>query len=225
MTLKRSGEMKRTTALTRSAFKRGDVAAERKPAKGAKKRKCKNKACRAEFVPERSFIEWCSPACGAVVGLDKLAKQKAKAAKADRAETKRKLDGFKTIPQLKAEAQEVFNKWVRARDLAAGHGCICCGKFATPAALAQPGGAYDACHYRSRGSADHLRYDERNVHLGLKDCNTWGHVDYRGGLERRIGREALEALEADHGSRKWTREYLEGVKAEYSKRLKLLRAG
>ena len=200
------------------------------PLRAARMRKCAVKGCATRFQPPQSFVTWCSPECGHAIAIAKLAKQKTaqaratrKAMRADRAETKRKLDAMKKIPVLKAEAQRIFNEYVRTRDLLAGHGCICCGKFATAAALAQPGGAYDACHYRSRGSADHLRFDERNVHLGLKDCNTWGHVDYRGGLIERIGLAAVEALETDNTSRKWTREYLEGIKTTYRAKLRALK--
>jgi hypothetical protein len=193
-----------------------------------RERKCV--ICTEKFKQSRAMQKVCSPACALTQGrrdtekqAQKQLRQKKAAERADRIETKRKLAAMKTIPQLKAEAQKVFNEYVRLRDLAAGYGCICCGKVATSAALAQPGGAYDACHYRSRGSADHLRFDERNVHLGLKDCNTWGHVDYRGGLIARIGIEAVEALEADNTSRKWTRDYLEGIKTTYRAKIKALK--
>jgi hypothetical protein len=222
-TLTRKTPMRRTGIKAKSPTAGAGLLRVDAVQRATKKRKCAIKECRTEFAPSAPFVKWCSPACGTAIALAKLAKQKAAAARADRAETKRKLDGMKTIPQLKAEAQKVFNEYVRLRDLAAGRGCICCGKFATAAALAQPGGAYDACHYRSRGSADHLRFDERNVHLGLKDCNTWGHVDYRGGLISRIGLEAVEALEADNTSRKWTREYLEGIKTTYRAKIKALK--
>lgn len=217
--MKQGKPLERKTPLRASSAKP-------KPAKGPRPKKCGNRACRSPYVPDpkRPFISWCSDDCAHAIALDKLAKQKVAKAKAERAEDRKKKREQMTIPQLKAEAQEWFNRYVRERDLAAGRGCICCGKFATAAALAQPGGAYDACHYRSRGSADHLRYDERNVHLGLKDCNTWGHMDYRGGLIRRIGLEAVEALESDQSGRKWTREYLEGIKAAYQQKLKQLKA-
>ena len=155
--------------------------------------------------------------------MDAVAKQKAKKEKAERAEFKRRKQAIKTIPELKAEAQKVFNEAMRLEDQLLGLGCICCGKYATSAALSQPGGAYDACHYRSRGSADHLRYNEDNVWRGLKDCNTWGHKDYRGGLIVRIGIERVEALENNNETVKWTREYLEGIKATYSARVKQLK--
>lgn len=192
-----------------------------KPASGKPKQKtCKS--CREKFTPIHPLSVVCGIACAAEHGKKVTAAQKAKAQRQERAQDKVKRQALKTIPQLKAEAQVVFNRYIRTRDLIAGHGCICCGQFATATALSQPGGAYDAAHYRSRGSADHLRYDERNVHLALKDCNTWGHHDYRGGLIRRIGLEAVEALEADQAGRKWTREYLEGVKVEYAEKYKQL---
>lgn len=202
----------------------------RMPIKGPRTKKCAVKTCRAPFVPEKTFITWCSSECGHAIAVAKLAKQKTaqaraarKAVRDDRAETKKKRDAMKTIPTLKKEAQKIFNEYIRTRDLLAGHGCICCGKFATAAALAQPGGAYDACHYRSRGSADHLRFDERNVHLGLKDCNTYGHKDYRGGLIARIDLEDVEALEADNSVTKWTREHLECLKVTYRVKLRALK--
>lgn len=221
MNLKRS-EIKRSTPLRAKAT----MARTAKPATGKPKpKKCANRACRAPYTPDpkHPFITWCSGDCAAIIGMERVAKMKAARAKAERAADRKKKADMATIPQLKAKAQDVFNAYVRARDLGAGHGCICCGKFATAAALAQPGGAYDACHFRSRGSADHLRYDERNVHLGLKDCNTYGHMDYRGGLIRRIGAAAVEALESDNTGRKWTREYLEGVIVEYRAKLAALK--
>lgn len=193
-----------------------------KPASGKPKQKtCRS--CKAKFDPRTPMQVACGIPCAIELAAKITAAQKAKAARQERAQDKVKRQALKTIPQLKTEAQVVFNRYIRTRDLLAGHGCICCGQFATATALAQPGGAYDAAHYRSRGSADHLRYDERNVHLALKDCNTWGHHDYRGGLIRRIGLEAVEALEADQTGRKWTREYLEGVKATCAAKIKELK--
>lgn len=209
--------LERRTQLKRTFFKPSAP----KPSKGPKSKTCRT--CREKFTPIHPLSVVCGIACAIEHGKRVTAQQKAKAQRQERAQDKVKRQALKTIPQLKAEAQKVFNQYVRERDLAAGHGCICCGQYATATALAQPGGAYDACHYRSRGSADHLRFDERNVHLGLKDCNTWGHHDYRGGLIRRIGLEAVEALEADQRGRKWTREYLEGIKSKYRQKLRDLR--
>lgn len=209
--------------MIRSGFKRKVPTLEQKPEAGTKPVSCRNRSCRKRFVPDQPWIRHCSFDCGVAIGMDAVAKQKAKKEKAERAEFKRRKQAIKTIPELKAEAQKVFNEAMRLEDQLLGLGCICCGKYATSAALSQPGGAYDACHYRSRGSADHLRYNEDNVWRGLKDCNTWGHKDYRGGLIVRIGIERVEALENNNETVKWTREYLEGIKATYSARVKQLK--
>lgn len=191
-----------------------------KPSKGPRTVSCKNRSCRKRFVPDPPWLRCCCHDCGVAIAIEVTEKRKAARAKVERAETKKKLAAMKSIPTLKAEAQLVFNQYVRLRDIAAGHGCICCGKFATASALAQPGGAYDACHFKSRGSADHLRYNENNCHLGLKVCNTWGHVDYRGGLIQRIGLEAVEALECDQTVVKWTREMLIEIKSTYAAKVR-----
>jgi hypothetical protein len=133
-------------------------------------------------------------------------------------------EAIKTIPQLKEEAQKIFNAFIRYRDK--DKPCIDCGQWH---GKSDPltGGQWDAGHYRSTGSADHLRYDERNVHKQLKDCNKWGAgraVDYRIGLIQRIGIEEVEALEADQTLVKWTRELLQGIKTKYKAKLKALKA-
>lgn len=183
-----------------------------------KTRKCK--VCQQPFKTFSSFVKWCSAEHGAVLAELALAKQKAKAARAERQADRAKREAMKTIPQLKAEAQKVFNAYIRERDKDLP--CICCGKWQ---GRVDPltGGMWDAGHYRSVGSADHLRFDERNVHRQLKDCNKWGAgraVDYRIGLIARRGLETVEALEAGQTVVKWTRELLLAKKAEYRKKLK-----
>lgn len=148
------------------------------------------------------------------------AKKARAAAKVERAETRRRKEAIKTLPQLKAEAQAAFNAFIRARD--AHQPCICCG---LPLSAGDVGGLYDCGHYRSVGSAPHLRYDERNAHAQRKQCNRWGAgraVDYRIGLIARIGLEAVEALESDNTTRKWTRDELVAIRDEYRQKLKNL---
>lgn len=207
--------MKRGAELKRTPFARSEP----KPSKGPKLKKCA--ICRTPFQPRSMTHKACGPDCSqTLMERDKRIKQ-SKAQRQERAQDKAKLEAMKTIPKLKAELQTVFNLYIRLRD--AGQPCICCGKFATAAALAKPGGAYDSCHYRSRGSADHLRYNEDNVHLGLKDCNTWGHKDYRSGLIARIGLERVEALESDQAIVKWTHDWLRSTKALYQAKVLALK--
>lgn len=82
-------------------------------------------------------------------------------------------------------------------------------------------------HYRSTGSASHLRFNEDNVHRQLVYCNRYGAgraVDYRLGLINRIGLQRVEALEADNQPHKWTREELIAIKEKYKQKLKELNA-
>lgn len=207
--------MKRSAPMKRVEFKRTPKEpsfsrpehprakeASAKPAKPAKDRTC---ICGATFTPKRMEHVVCSPKC-------LLAKKKADA-KAERASLKARKEAIKTIPQLLKEAQLEFNAFIRERDR--GQTCICCGRALGDGDI---GGSYDCGHYRSVGSAPHLRFDERNAHAQTKQCNRWGAgraVDYRIGLVARIGRPAVEALEAENGIRKWTREELTAIKAEY----------
>jgi hypothetical protein len=156
----------------------------------------------------------CSPVC---------AGRKVKAArKAEKADIKRRKEAIKTLPQLHREAQAAFNSWVRQRDAALP--CISCG--AKPPDLSGLHAGRDAGHYRSVGSAAHLRYHPDNVHGQCVKCNQWGAgraVDYRLGLIARIGLERVEALEADSTVRRWTREELAAIKTEYRAKLKQLK--
>ena len=161
------------------------------------------------------MVKWCSPECGAALGLRKLEKSKAKEKAEDKRQTRAQLEALKTIPQLKKDAQREFNRYIRARDRLAGRRCICCDR---PLEWDATGGMVDAGHYRSTGSADHLRFDERNCHAQRSDCNRYGAgraVDYRIGLAARLGVAAVVELESDNTPIKWTREQLREIRDKY----------
>ena len=144
------------------------------------------------------------------------------AAKVERASIKARKEAIKTIPDLIKEAQREFNAYIRARD--ADQPCICCGQ---PLGAGEVGGAFDCGHYRSTGSASHLRFDERNAHAQRKVCNRWGAgraVDYRIGLVARIGLEAVEALESNNTPHKWQREELIQIRDTYRAKFKALKS-
>lgn len=148
--------------------------------------------------------------------------QRAKA-KVERAETRRRKEAVKRQPDLIAEAQIAFNAFIRARD--AGQPCICCGKPFEPQ---RPGGSMDAGHFRSRGAAGHLRFNEDNCHGQRKNCNRPGGATYaafRAGVVARIGLARVEALEADNGVRKWTADELRAIRATYRQKLRDLQRG
>ena len=142
------------------------------------------------------------------------------AAKVERAEIRQRKEKLKRIPDLIKEAQVIFNAYIRERDK--DKPCICCGK---PLTLEAIGGGYDAGHYRSTGSASHLRFNEDNVHAQRKVCNRYGAgraVDYRLGLINRIGLDRVEALESDNQPHKWQADELREIKERYKQKLKEL---
>lgn len=152
----------------------------------------------------------------------KQVKERERSARIERRQTRAQLEAIKTIPQLKKEAQHAFNAAIRARDRRLGMACICCGRTLR---WDIRGGAVDAGHYRSTGSADHLRFNEDNCHAQLADCNRYGAgraVDYRVGLIARIGLERVEALESNNQHHKWTREELRDIRDRYRKMAKEL---
>lgn len=171
--------------------------------------------CQREFEPRNSMQTVCSPAC---------AMRSARASrKAGAKSIRERKAALKTIPDLIKEAQAAFNTFVRLRDY--GKPCICCG---LPLADSQGvrGQGYDCGHYRSVGSAKHLRFDERNAHGQRKQCNLYGAgraVDYRRGLVVRIGLAAVEALEADNTVHKWTRDELIAIRETYKRKAKELK--
>ena len=171
--------------------------------------------CGKTFAPARPLQSVCSPRCAA---------KKVKQDKADeRAKVRTRREGMKTLPVLLKEAQEAFNEFVRLRD--AGKPCICCG---LPLSSGDVGGLFDCGHYRSTGSASHLRFNEDNAHGQRKQCNRWGAgraVDYRLGLIARIGLERVEALETNNTPHKWAKDEVRAIRDEYRARVNAAKKG
>jgi hypothetical protein len=131
--------------------------------------------------------------------------------------TRAKLQALKPRSKLLAEAQHAVNRYVRMRD--AAQGCISCGT--------REAGQYHAGHYRSTAAAPELRFDLDNLHRQCAQCNTYlsgNLINYRAGLLERIGPERLAAIEGPHPPRKWTREELIALRADFIQRAKALEA-
>lgn len=180
--------------------------------------------CKQKFVPERPsqivHVECVEAWTEAQAAKRERAEAKAAraAAKVERAETRRRKEAIKRLPELIAEAQEAFNAYIRARD--AGLPCICCGQPFEPM---KPGGSIDAGHFRSRGAAGHLRFNEDNCFAQRKNCNRPGGTTYaafRAGVVARIGEERVAALEADNTPHKWSHDELRAIRDEYRAKLK-----
>mgnify|MGYP001567349819 CR=1 FL=1 len=148
-----------------------------------------------------------------------LAKQAAAKAKKERAAVKARKEKLKTRREWIAEAQTVINRYVRLRD--AGCGCISCGN--------KPGnrfgGTMDCGHFRSVGSAPHLRFHLWNMAAQCVRCNQHlggNAIEYRRGLVERRGLERVEQIEAMQGVAKWDIPYLKRLKAVFAKKTRRL---
>ena len=169
--------------------------------------------CKTIFTPLRPLQFVCSPICALQIGRDKTVKKALKAAAADRKVTAQKLYAMQTKPQLVKKAQTAFNGFIRARD--AGKPCISCSVLLT---LGGVGGGFDCGHYRSVGSAVHMRFVQDNAHGQCKQCNrhlAGNHVAYRAGLIERIGIDRVEQIERDQTLRRYSHENLREVARIY----------
>lgn len=181
-----------------------------------KTRKCK--VCKTEFQKKTPLHSICSGACATKHLIAQNEKKKAKALTESKRETKLKLDAIKSINDLIKEAQTAFNAFIRERDK--NELCICCDK---PYGTNHLGGDFDAGHYRSRGAAGHLRFNEDNCFGQRKYCNTYHAGDFRQGVIKRIGIDRTVAIETNNSTHKWTREELIEIKATYKDKLKNLK--
>ena len=136
--------------------------------------------------------------------------QKIKTVKKEVKEAKLKL---KSRSDWLKETQVVFNKYIRLRDQ--NDGCISCGSTSAS--------SYHAGHYRSIGSAGHLRFNEHNCHRQCAACNTHlsgNLIRYRLGLIRKIGIQLVETLESDNATVKWSIDEIKILKAQFSAKIK-----
>jgi hypothetical protein len=171
----------------------------------------KCKVCQTSYTKTRPLQTVCSPPCALTLARKATEKAQAKEQAQDRKETRQKLDAMQTKPELVKKAQTAFNAYIRARD--AGKPCISCGKPPSN----EPNQT-DASHYRSVGSAPHMRFVEENCHASCKHCNQFlagNHVEYRKGLIERIGLARVEQIEADNTVRKYTHEGLREIAKQY----------
>ena len=172
--------------------------------KPIRNKKCK--FCRVEFTPTKPLQQVCGFECALKLAKNKRIKTVKKEVKEAKLKLKNRSDWLK-------DTQVVFNKYIRLRDQ--DDGCISCGS--------KSAAAYHAGHYRSIGSAGHLRFNELNCHRQCSACNTHlsgNLIRYRLGLIRKIGIQSLETLEHDNNTVKWSVEEIKLLKAQFSAKIK-----
>lgn len=176
-------------------------------------RKCAVQTCRTPFAPRSMTHKCCSPTCAEQHVLVEKARRDRKDRQEGLAKLKRRADYLK-------EAQTALNAWIRARDAALP--CISCDRPATWQ------GQWHASHYLSVGSSPGTRFSELNIHKACSICNNHmsGNIrEYRPRLIAKIGAMAVEALESDNDTRKYTIEELQQIKATYRAKLRTLTKG
>ena len=189
--------------------------------KPARLKACDNPSCAETFVPQRLGQKVCSPACAIAVAPNNHDRARKAIAQRERKEIKERKARLKSRGDYLREAQQAFNEFIRWRDRVAGHPCISSGR-----PLDWAGNAVDAGHYRSVGSAPHMRFDERNCHAQSKQDNRYlsgNAVDYRIGLIARIGLDAVKALERDQEPRRYTIDDLKDIAAHYRAKVRELK--
>lgn len=195
----------------------------RKPSR----RKCK--VCGEKFIPQYDNIRWCCPAHGAIYALELRAKEKIKAeAKRIKAQKEAEKEGrrshaerrraVKPLSHWLQMTQRAVNDWRRTMLLTAGHGCISCG--------AKTAFAWHAGHYRTTAAAPQLRFNPENIWLQCSACNVHksGNIEaYRAALVELIGEEKVQKLESNNETHRYTREELDGIRAEARAKLRAIK--
>ncbi|TKI03559.1 recombination protein NinG [Martelella alba] len=187
-----------------------------------KRRNCKS--CGKTFKPTAFYVWWCSDECrdevirtAAEKGRQSVARKKAAALKEERKMWRERKAAVKPLKHWEDMTQRVVNDYVRERDRDLP--CISCGTWITV--------QWEAGHYRSRGAASHLRYNELNINKQCHRCNdelSSNAIPYREGLIEKIGLERVLALENDNTPHRYTREELDSIRAHYrAKRRDLLK--
>ena len=151
----------------------------------------KCKWCNHKFGKDESSIiinlkRFCDYDCATAFAKENIPKGREVKRREQKKKDKVKLESLKTVGDYIKEAQVSVNRYIRARDY--GKPCISCG---VPYSNGY-GGKFDCGHYRSRGSASHLRFNLLNMAGQCVTCNRYNSgnvVEYRKGLIDKIGVE------------------------------------
>lgn len=189
-------------------------------AKTPKPKKCRNPACCQNFTPQRMGQHVCSPLCGLAIKDVNQDKAKKAMANTERLEHKAAKEKVKRKSEYAAEAQAIFNAYVRERDRLLP--CISCGVNYPQ----DRSGVWDAGHLRSVGSSSGTRFNLFNVNKQCVRCNRYlssNGVMYRIGLEKKIGSDLVDRIYSDSNPKRFSIDYLLRIKSIFSRRLKILK--
>lgn len=191
----------------------------------AKVRSKKCKVCEQEFIPRNSLQKCCSIDCALKYATQDISKKEQKKQKEieriEKASIRYRKEKLKTKNDLIREAQEAVNRYIRLRD--ENKNCISCG---CPLVRERVGGGFDAGHFRSRGSAPHLRFYTLNIAGQCKKCNRYGGGErdlFKVGLINWLGADKVEQIECDHRPRHYTEDDLRRIKKIFNKKSRLIK--
>jgi hypothetical protein len=184
----------------------------------AKQKKCKE--CGTLFTPYSSTTQVCSTygiECAIKHAEGKRLKLDKKRKTIEKKQHREALEAIKPKSYWLKQAQFWFNKFIRMRD--ENKACISGGRGHT--------GQRHAGHFRSVGSAPHLRFDERNCHGQCAHCNNFlsgNLIEYRKALVERIGQQEVDALINDNEPKHYTIDDIKKIRDKYKQKCKELEA-
>ena len=187
----------------------------------AANRRCSN--CRKKCPADEAIVSHLRAFCSFDCLKSFTANNKPKIDKQIQSEKRKDLairkEKLKTRSDYIKEAQQAFNEYVRFRD--AGLPCISCGRFHGGDMF---GGNWDCGHYRSVGSAPHLRFHLWNAHKQCVKCNRYlsGNIaDYRVQLVWKIGQLRVDEIETKQDGARITAEYAKRVKEIFRRKKRI----
>lgn len=187
-------------------------------AKPLRPKKCRNRACRAEFTPSRSLQVVCGMKCAQALVAEKNQRDRKALDKIERKAIRAAKQRVKSRAEYMKEAQAAFNAWIRERDCDLP--CISCGRHHQ--------GQWHAGHYRTVGANPELRFEPLNVHKQCAPCNNHKSgdiVNYRINLVVRIGADQVAWLEGPHELQRYAIEELKAIKSKYRAMTRELKRG
>lgn len=182
--------------------------------KPPKPKKCK--CCPEKFIPRTTTQTVCSPKCALQLAKQLSSRKQKQQEKAERAAWNKRKADVKPLKHWEDATQRVVNDYIRERDRDLP--CISCGTWITV--------QWEAGHFRSRGAASHLRYNEDNIHKQCHRCNaelSSNAIPYRAALVVKIGSERVEALENNNTPHRYTREELKSIRMHYRALMRVLK--
>jgi len=181
------------------------------------------------------MIVWCSPDHAIAIAQQRLAKKAEKAAKADRRETRAKLEKLKTRGDWIQEAEYEVRRFRRLEELAKGRGCMSCRRSQEEVQGTdgwKPGGAWDAGHFLGKGARPELRMEPLCIWLQCKSCNAGSAKYARKGytvglafeenLRAQEGDALVDWLKGPHEPKHYTIDDLKEIKRTYKAKAKTL---